>query len=129
MTSRLPDLYAILGVAPDASPDEISHAYRSLLRRHHPDTRAGDEPAAASDSALQDVFSAYAVLRDPARRAAYDSEHDNEPATASSRDAEHDVAARSAADGPVPVRARHPLAPQPPIVAGPVRWHSRSGRT
>src|SRR4030095_13045867 len=40
MTTERPDLYAILGLAPSATQAEISHAYRSLLRQHHPDTRA-----------------------------------------------------------------------------------------
>ena len=40
MTTKRIDLYAILGVPPDATLAEIGHAYRSLLRRHHPDTRA-----------------------------------------------------------------------------------------
>ena len=33
------DLYAILGLNRNATPAQISHAYRTLLRRYHPDTR------------------------------------------------------------------------------------------
>src|SRR5947209_17111245 len=66
------DFYAELGVAPDASPAEITHAYRSLLRQHHPDTRTGDLPS--PPERLHRILAAYTVLRDPARRAAYDAE-------------------------------------------------------
>ena len=70
------DLYAILGLTRDATQAQISHAYRTLLRRYHPDTRTpGDRSHdAASDAALQHVLTAYAVLRDPARRADYDQQ-------------------------------------------------------
>ena len=114
MTDETPDLYAVLGITAQATPAEISHAYRSLLRHHHPDTRGiGDQAhATASDNALQQVLAAYSVLGDPVRRAAYD----------------RGVAARSQ---PVIVRRQpqHPQsprgsrAPTQPIVAGPVRWH------
>jgi curved DNA-binding protein CbpA len=57
-----PDFYAILGVAPDASPAQIAHAYRWLIRACHPDP----DPAVLTAAAA-----AYAILRDPARRAAY----------------------------------------------------------
>ena len=74
MTTERPDLYAILGVAPSATQAEISHAYRAMLRRHHPDTRdpADEAQSAMSDAALQQVLAAYTVLGDPTRRADYD---------------------------------------------------------
>lgn len=31
------DPYAVLGVSPDATPDEIAHAYREQMKRYHPD--------------------------------------------------------------------------------------------
>jgi DnaJ-class molecular chaperone len=70
------DHYAILGVDPDATDAQITHAYRVLLRRHHPDTRDvaatdGDQ-AATEDTRLQYVLAAYTVLHDPRRRADYD---------------------------------------------------------
>lgn len=59
--------YDLLGVAPDAHPDDIKRAYRVFSRRHHPDV-AGPEHA--------DTFArgaaAYATLSDPAQREAYD---------------------------------------------------------
>lgn len=75
-SSDQPDLYAVLGVDPDASGEQLTHAYRALLRRHHPDTRpitpdAHDHPH-VEDARLQQVIHAYTVLRDPAQRAHYD---------------------------------------------------------
>lgn len=61
------DLYAVLGVASDASRAQIGHAYRRLVRAHHPDFHP--EPDSA---ALVAAAAAYSILRDPARRAAYD---------------------------------------------------------
>ncbi|HZC54073.1 MAG TPA: J domain-containing protein [Mycobacterium sp.] len=74
MTTEQPDLYAMLAVAPSATQAEISHAYRALLRQHHPDTRAPDDESrsAMSDTTLQQVLAAYTVLHDPAGRADYD---------------------------------------------------------
>ena len=34
-----PDPYLVLGVSPTATQAEITHAYRTRLRAHHPDTR------------------------------------------------------------------------------------------
>ena len=68
------DLYGVLGVGPAAGADAISRAYRTLVREHHPDSRAAAGPAgdAAHDRALGQVMAAYEVLRDPGRRARYD---------------------------------------------------------
>ena len=76
MTTERADLYTTLGVRPSATQAEISHAYRALLRRHHPDTRASADQShgALSDAALQQVLAAYTMLRDPGRRADYDRE-------------------------------------------------------
>ena len=107
MTTEHTDLYAVLGVPQHATQADISHAYRTLLRRHHPDTRvpADDSTRAASDAALAQVLAAYAVLRDDARRADYDREI-SQPAR------------RQPQRSPRYYRAYD----QPPIVAGPVRW-------
>ena len=75
MSERGRDLYALLGVAPDGDAREVARAYRRRLREVHPDTRDrlsdGPDPAHADLRALQE---AYAVLRDPARRARYDAQ-------------------------------------------------------
>lgn len=63
------DCYAILGVTP-ASEDVVIHAaYRALIRRYHPDANASPEAA----ERVRAINSAYAILRDPAKRAEYDS--------------------------------------------------------
>lgn len=62
------DLYAVLGVSPLATQEEIRHAYRKLVRRFHPDS--GSEEA--SVERFQEVQEAYKVLGDLARRQAYD---------------------------------------------------------
>lgn len=73
------DPYRVLGVEPSASASQITHAYRTLMRRHHPDTRTPARQAAQSgpdqehDAALQQVIAAYTVLRDPSQRADYDA--------------------------------------------------------
>lgn len=65
-----PDHYAVLGVQPTASTQQITSAYRRLVRALHPDTSPGD-PAAPQN--LADVLAAYDTLRDPKRRADYDA--------------------------------------------------------
>ncbi len=79
MAGQLPTAYERLGVLPGASAAEITSAYRRLLRRHHPDSRAmsqgPDRDGHARDDAaeaLGPIIEAYAVLRDPGRRADYD---------------------------------------------------------
>src|SRR5437867_13128200 len=63
------DLYVVLGVRKNASAPEVRRAYQKLARRLHPDLNPGDEQAAERFRA---VSSAFAVLADPQRRAAYD---------------------------------------------------------
>ncbi|MFF4948833.1 J domain-containing protein [Streptomyces chattanoogensis] len=64
------DHYAVLGVDPSASPQQITTAYRRLVRSLHPDTSPGRPPA---HDALTEVVVAYDTLHDPERRAAYDT--------------------------------------------------------
>lgn len=61
------NLYHVLGVAPNASDDEIRKVYRSLAMRYHPDRN--QEPGAAAR--FQAIAKAYEVLSDPAKREEY----------------------------------------------------------
>ncbi|HEY7478149.1 MAG TPA: J domain-containing protein [Actinomycetota bacterium] len=63
------DPYLVLGVSSLASREEIRHAYRGLARQLHPDANAGD-PASAVRFAQ--ATAAYELLRDDARRRAFD---------------------------------------------------------
>ncbi len=63
------DFYQTLGVSKDASDKDISSAYRRLARQYHPDVTGGDKEA---EERFKQVNTAYAVLSDSAKRAAYD---------------------------------------------------------
>ncbi len=62
------DLYRILEVEPHADLRALRAAYRRLARRYHPDIT--DDAAAARR--MSEINRAWAVLRDPVQRAAYD---------------------------------------------------------
>lgn len=62
-------LYEVLGVPKDAKPEAIRSAYRKLARKHHPDVNPGDKKA---EERFKKIATAYEVLSDEKRRAAYD---------------------------------------------------------
>src|ERR1051326_5271534 len=64
------DLYALLGLAPGATPADIKRAYRRLSRRHHPDIHPGDR---AAETMYRRILEAYEILVDPDRRRTYDT--------------------------------------------------------
>src|SRR5580765_223556 len=64
------DLYALLGLAPGATPADIKRAYRRLSRRYHPDINPGDK---AAETLYRRIAEAYETLVDPERRRGYDS--------------------------------------------------------
>jgi molecular chaperone DnaJ len=68
MSVSAQDLYAILGVSPDASQEDIKRAYRQLARQLHPDVNA--EPDA--EARFKQVSAAYEILSDPQKRRQYD---------------------------------------------------------
>ena len=61
------DHYSTLGVSPQATPEEIKKAYRSLANKHHPD-KGGDQ------AVFKDVSVAYDTLSDQNKRAEYDQQ-------------------------------------------------------
>jgi len=63
------DFYRILGVARDASADEIKKAYRKLAHEFHPDKHSGDK---GKEDRFKLINEAYETLKDPNKRANYD---------------------------------------------------------
>jgi molecular chaperone DnaJ len=72
------DLYALLGLAPGATPADIKRAYRRLSRRYHPGINPGDR---AAETLYRKICEAYETLVDPERRQSYDA---GAPASAAS---------------------------------------------
>jgi len=63
------DPYAVLGVKPDATQDDIRKAYRALAKKLHPDLNPGDRKA---EERFKQVSAAYDVIGDAEKRGRYD---------------------------------------------------------
>src|SRR6516165_8200384 len=63
------DPYAVLGVKPEATQDEIRKAYRQLAKKLHPDLNPGDKQA---EEKFKQVAAAYDILGDAEKRARFD---------------------------------------------------------
>ncbi|GAA4039042.1 hypothetical protein GCM10023063_25420 [Arthrobacter methylotrophus] len=126
--SNGPDPYDILHITTTATAREVAHAYRTLIRGRHPDTRparehhAGPGPSAPELQEelqeLQDIMAAYAILGNPEKRAAYDREHSR-------------PAARSKSQRPddIPTLTPGQLLPAASLLIGPVIWEPPGGRS
>jgi curved DNA-binding protein len=62
------DYYAALGVPRDADLDAVKKAYRKLARQYHPDVSKAPD----AEARFKEAAEAYATLKDPEKRAAYD---------------------------------------------------------
>ena len=120
---ELPDHYAALRLEASASQQEIVRAYRARMRSLHPDVDgvrpaagAAEGNATARKNELLLIMQAFAVLRDPARRAAYDRSL-----------AERQAVSRPET-GPQSIPVRHGRSrgnrAAAPIRITPVRWES-----
>lgn len=65
---KFKDYYEVFGLPRDATQDDIKRAYRKLARKYHPDVSKD----ADADVRFKELGEAYAVLKDPEKRAAYD---------------------------------------------------------
>jgi molecular chaperone DnaJ len=63
------DFYEVLGVAREASDDDVRKAYRQSALKHHPDRNQGNPEAEAK---FKEATEAYTVLSDRDKRTAYD---------------------------------------------------------
>lgn len=112
------DPYVVMGLRPDAEPDVVKAAYRTLARKYHPDV-AGP----AGEARMKTLTAAYAVLSDPVQRAAWDSQR--QPAPAQSGAAETWDATSSPRRRPRGWRIPElrPAATVALLVAGALTWH------
>ena len=69
MSSEKRDYYEVLGVARDASDDDVKKAYRKLAVKHHPDKNPGDKEA---EEKFKEISEAYEVISDAQKRQQYD---------------------------------------------------------
>ena len=65
--TRMTDPYQTLGVAKDASADDIRRAYRKLAKKHHPDLNPGNK---AAEDTFKAVSAANDLLSDPEKTCA-----------------------------------------------------------
>ena len=99
--------YEDLGVAPNASPEQIREAYKILVRLLHPDQQTDPALKRAAEGQMRRVNRAYSVLSDPALRHQYETEL-------------HRVPEKPAP--PLVIRTPNPVVVRTQLQAGPLLW-------
>ncbi len=99
--------YDVLGVSRRAEEVVIRAAYRALMSRYHPDAFKDDPTRAERMAKL--INEAYATLRDPGRRAAYDSKLDAAEADAAVQGRGNGEQANGRPPPPPPPSPKHPF--------------------
>jgi len=125
------DPYRVLDVPHDASADEVKRRWREMASEHHPD-RAGadDRERERLTTRMARINAAYDVLRDPVRRARYDS------TPQARRDRYADAASNGHRGGPPPPPPTRPVtarfdtsalfrARNTTLPSAPAPWHGR----
>ena len=67
------DYYEVLNIPKNATPDDIKHKYRELCYTYHPDKNKDPVKKDINDSRMKEINEAYDILRDPEKKAAYDT--------------------------------------------------------
>jgi hypothetical protein len=117
---------ALLGLPDDASPRDITQAYRRLAKQTHPDRMSTPPTPTTADGVVTDSQQRFAQLAD-----AYHALASTSPSTTEPSPPDTSPPGRTPSPGPstapgavsIPVRVRRPAeAPpeRPPIIAGPV---------
>src|SRR5256884_5632711 len=86
MATEKRDYYEVLGIARNATGEEVKRAYRKLAVKFHPDKNP-DDPRA--EEKFKELGEAYDVLMDADKRAAYDRRQRVCPHQSTHRSEEH----------------------------------------